>query len=98
MGMIEQFFGSGEAEHFSAVDRLRQPIYDEAVITAMKLDGVYHVATHAMERVVDLDIERRALAGSDELRNQMLVELELIFYNKARRLVRDMYDPFGGGW
>lgn len=47
------------------------------------IDGITAVGVHTMERVVDLDDERRRLAGKDPLLNVLLSDVE-------QQAIRDM--------
>ena len=65
----------------------------ETKLTAVKVDAEAALTGRIMERVVDIDGYRRALADNDETLNAVLTRIELGFIAKAERIQRG----FGSG-
>lgn len=78
-----------------ALDLAVGDIRSETKIAAVKVDASAALAGRIMERVVDIDEYRRALAGNDETLNAALTRIELGFIAKAERIQRGMGSEFG---
>ena len=72
----------GAAE--KAIAQAAKPVYDEARLTALKVEGSAAVAGHAMEVVEKLDDHRRDLARGDEVKNKILADIELEAVRQSR--------------
>lgn len=79
-----------ERAHRSAVAR----VVRQTKLNALKVDAEAALTGRVMERVVDIDNYRRALAGNDETLNAILTRIELGFVAKAERVQRN----FGTGF
>lgn len=77
------------------IPRGAKEVLAEANLAALKVDAVAYVARETQERLVDLDSHRRSLAGSDEVLNGLLAEVELNFLRKAMSLTSSMFTGFG---
>ncbi|MCX6398313.1 MAG: hypothetical protein NTX33_00075 [Propionibacteriales bacterium] len=101
MSNLEKATASGVA-HRRAVSRGERAldlavgeIRAETKLAAVKVDASAALAGRIMERVVDIDEYRRALAGNDETLNAALTRIELGFIAKAERIQRGMGSEFG---
>jgi hypothetical protein len=83
----------------SRQERLHQRALERVVLdtklTATKVDAEAALTGRIMERVVDVDGYRRALAGDDETLNSVLTRIELGFIAKAERIQRNFGSEFG---
>lgn len=68
-------------------------VYDEVRITGLKVDGAIALAGHVMEKVSELDAQRRALAGDDPVTNQILVDIELHAMAQVKSIQNSLYKP-----
>ena len=80
-----------QKQHNSAVAR----VVADTKLTAVKVDAEAALTGRMMERVVDLDDYRRALAGNDETKNAILTRLEMSFINRVERIQRSFGSEFG---
>ncbi|WP_022907528.1 hypothetical protein [Curtobacterium sp. B18] len=71
-----------------------QNIVNEAREVGMRLDAEAAVAARFMERAVDLDNHRKALAGDDPTLNAVLLRIELGFVAKGERHQRGFNSGF----
>lgn len=78
-------------EHQLAVERLALG----TKLTATEVDAEAALTGRIMERVVDIDSYRRALAAGDETLNAVLTRIELGFIAKAERIQRNFGSEFG---
>ncbi|PLS77622.1 MAG: hypothetical protein CYG59_22850 [Chloroflexi bacterium] len=78
-------------------DQARQManVKQDVQVTAFKVDGAAAVAGYTMERAVQLDMQRRALADGDETLNSILIEIEVGFIQQAKSIQRRLYDGWG---
>ena len=65
--------------------------FDEVRLTSFKVDGAIALAGHVMEKVHELDVHRRSLAGDDPVTNQILVEVELAAMAQVRKIQAGLY-------
>lgn len=80
-----------EREHSNAMARVAA----DTRLTAFRMDAEAALTGRIMERVVDIDEYRRALAGNDESLNAVLTRIELGFIAKAERIQRGFGSGFG---
>ena len=66
----------------------------ETRLAAVKTDAEAALTGRIMERVVDIDGYRRALAGNDETLNAILTRIEMGFIAKAERIQRGFNTGF----
>jgi hypothetical protein len=59
------------------VAKRAKAIYDETRIRAFEVDAQVALAGHIMEQVVELDTQRRDLAGNEQALNAVLCDIEL---------------------
>lgn len=64
-------------------------------VAAHKIDGAASIAGRAMERAIQLDVQRRALADGDETWNSILIEIEVGFVRQVQGIQRDLYRGWG---
>ena len=91
-----QAFGSRlpareQRQHEGALAR----VVADTQLTATKVDAEAALTGRIMERVVDIDGYRRALAGNDESLNAVLTRIEMGFIAKAERVQRNFGSEFG---
>lgn len=80
-----------QRQHNTAVAR----VVADTKLTALKVDAEAALTGRIMERVVDIDGYRRALAGNDETLNSVLTRIELGFIAKAERIQHGFGSEFG---
>jgi hypothetical protein len=80
-----------QRHHNNAVAR----VVADTKLTAVKVDAEAALTGRIMERVVDIDGYRHALAGNDETLNAVLTRIELGFIAKAERIQRNFGSEFG---
>jgi len=66
----------------------------EARLAAYKVDGLAAFTGHAMERVTEVDMTRRALAGEDPALNAMLGRLEYNFVRRVEGMQSQLFNGF----
>lgn len=66
----------------------------ETKLAGVRVDAAAALAGKIMERVVDIDSHRRALASNDETLNAILMRIELTFVAKAEQVQRGLGDGF----
>lgn len=64
-------------------------------LAARKVDGLAALTGHMMQRVVELDEHRQALAGSDPIQNAMLGQLEQNFVRTCGGIQTRLFSGFG---
>lgn len=60
----------------------------ETQFAGLRVDAEAALTGRIMERAVDIDQYRKALAGNDETLNMVLTRIELNFVDKAQRVQR----------
>ncbi|MGK2875488.1 MAG: hypothetical protein ACSLEW_07585 [Nocardioides sp.] len=80
-----------QRQHNNAVAR----VVADTQLTAVQTDAEAALTGRIMERVVDIDGYRRALAGNDETLNAVLTRIEMGFIAKAERIQRNFGSEFG---
>jgi hypothetical protein len=68
----------------------------EAAIAALQLKGIEAITELGMECLADLDEKRCREAGSNQVVNQLCVELELVAAKRIGRVVSNLYS--GRSW
>lgn len=71
------------------------PVYDEARLTALKVDGAVAVGEHAMAAIERLDDVRRDLARGDATKNELLADIELETIRQVKKLQSKLFNEFG---
>lgn len=66
----------------------------EAQLAAYKTDGLAAFTAHAMGRVAEVDMARRALAGEDAALNGMLGRLEYNFVRRTEGMQNRLFSDF----
>jgi len=74
--------------------RAKQAVVEETKLAGLKIDAEAALTGRIMERAVDVDSHRRALAGNDETLNHILTRIELNFVTKAERIQRSLGSEF----
>lgn len=80
-----------ERAHGKAVQR----VVRETQLQGLKVDADAALAGRIMERAVDLDNHRKALANGDPILDAILSRIELSFVDQAQRLQRNLGSEFG---
>lgn len=75
-----------------AVDKATTSIAATTRVNGVKLDAMAALTARAMERTVDVDDYRRALAGVNEELNGALVRIEMAYLTSAERILRRAAD------
>lgn len=70
------------------VERRATSIINDARLDGLRIDAGAAVAAKGMERVVDLDNYRHALAGGDEFLNAQLGRIEMAFIASVGQVQR----------
>ncbi len=82
----------GEDRAIAAVQRVGNIAAKKMVVQGqqdiLRVDIIAGVTDHAMQRTVDLDAERRALAGNDEGLNAQLTHLQMSFLSQCSSIIR----------
>jgi hypothetical protein len=76
------------------IARQAKRVYDRTRLGGFEVDAQVALAGHAMEKIVELDIRRRELAGNDPGLNALLGDVEL---HAVRNIKRTM-DKTNGEW
>lgn len=84
------FVPRAEREHAARVDALVRT----TKLAGLRVDAEAALTGRIMERTVDRDSHRRALANGDPVLDSVLTRIEVGFVDKALRHQRD----FGTGW
>lgn len=63
-------------------------------LAAYQADGLAAFTGHAMERVVEVDMTRRALAGEDPALNALLGRLEYNFVRRVEGIQNGLFNGF----
>ena len=69
-------------------------VYEDVVLSRVKVDGAMAIAGHIMEGVTLLDARRRALAGDNAQLNAVLGSIELNTVHQVEGIQRDMFGFF----
>ena len=77
-------------EHKKAIERL----VNETKFAGLRLDAEAALTGRIMERAVDLDHHRKALAGDDPALNAVLMRIELGFADKGIRIQKSLGSEF----
>jgi hypothetical protein len=72
----------------------RRQIEAEVRLVAYKADALAAFTGHAMERAVEVDMTRRALAGEDPALNAMLGRLEYNFVRRTEDMQNRLFSDF----
>jgi len=82
----------GETRAIASVQRrgniTAQRMMVEGQHDILRVDIAAGITQHSMQRVVDLDAERRNLAGNDETLNAQLAHLQMGFINTCSGIIR----------
>ncbi|MEP9385206.1 hypothetical protein [Nocardioides sp. KR10-350] len=91
-------FASGGARFPSKLERAenaqRAAIVSEARIAGLWADAGAAVAARGMERIVDLDGLRKALAGNDEVLDAILQQVEINYAQSVLSIQRHLGSAF----
>lgn len=82
--------GRAEREHQAAVANLVR----EAKFQGIRVDAEAVLTGRIMERAVDVDNYRKALAGGDPVLDSVLTRIEVGFVEKAQRIQRGFGSEF----
>lgn len=69
-------------------------IVEQTKLAGLKVDAEAALTGRIMERAVDIDHYRHALANGDETLNHVLTRIELGFVAKAERIQRNLGSEF----
>ena len=93
-GLNTLFNRSGAAAQRQQAQQFANVRHDVQV-TACRLDGAAALAGYTMERAVQLDAQRRALADGDPLLDAILTDIEVTFLQQAKAIGRRAFDSWG---
>lgn len=74
-----------------ALARGARELRAETALTALQIRGIETVTALGMECLADLDAKRQQEAGSNQVVNQLCIELELVAARKIGRVVNNLY-------
>lgn len=77
------------------VARRAKKLFDDTRMAGMKVDASMALAGHIMQAAVELDTKRQAIAGSDPILNQLLIEIEATAIRQAQAIQSNISNGWG---